>query len=86
VQAIPQQGLRARKQFPRERDHQVGAVPDLRLLGFGGVDDEAGRRVFHFQLGQDGGGVRGDEGLVQVVDDDLFHAWEREEKRGGEEG
>jgi hypothetical protein len=74
VQPVPQQGFRAGQELARQRDDQVGAIADFSLLGLGRVDEQAGGRVLNFQLGQDGGRVGGDEGLIQVVDHDLFHA------------
>ena len=70
---LPQQRLRLRQQFPGERHDEPGAVSHFLLRGLGGRHEQVGGRVFDLELADDGGGVRGHEELVEVVDDDLFH-------------
>ena len=66
-----------------KRAHQVRAVADLCFLRLRRQHDQLGGRVRNLKLLHDGGGVAGDEQLVQVVDDHLVHSCAKQRRVGG---
>lgn len=63
------------QELPCEGNDEVGGVATFLLLHLAGHDHHLGGGMLHLQLSQDGGGVARNEGLVDVVDDHLLHAY-----------
>ena len=62
------------QQLARHDHHPCRAVPHLRVLQLGQVDQHPGGGVVNLQLGQDGGPVVGDEDVADVVDQHFVQA------------
>ncbi len=74
LEAHAEEVLGLAQELAGEDDDEVGGVAHLGLLLLGGHDEELGGRVDDVELAQDRGGVRGEDHLGQVVDDDLVAA------------
>ena len=74
VDAVLDEVVAAAEQLGRHDDDRGGAVPDLVVLELGQIDQDAGGRMLHLELAQDGGAVVGDEDVADVVDEHLVEA------------
>ena len=59
-----------------EGDEEVGSITSLVVLHLGSLGNHLGGGMVDVGLSNDGGGVRGDEKLLEVVEDHLVHAYE----------